>query len=244
MAEPRRVNFAYAGPAPKEWTAHLKWSARILQLAGVEVPDQELLAELDREDRELQTRRPVGHRVLPDSRRHPDQREPALFSPDVSIPFRTKQGIDLRLGRFHVYATGIAFQLIARVPDLRPDQDIPSGHDAMNLSSRTKPGQPHRVRLIVAVEPHRGQYGLYGGSILSNCLSPSDFPEDPNTPWLAGGSDHCGRIGEGEVEFAATYFLSPAPTKGRLIFNVAYPEFGIEIADISLNAAQFAESPD
>ena len=95
MTGPRRVNFAYVGPPPKEWTAHLKWSARILRLAGEEVPEQELLAELDREDRELQTRRPVGHRVLPDSRRHPDQQELVLLSPDLDIPLKTKQGIDL-----------------------------------------------------------------------------------------------------------------------------------------------------
>ncbi|MGF7121970.1 hypothetical protein [Rhodococcus sp. BE178] len=240
MTGPRRVNFAYVGPPPKEWTAHLKWSARILRLAGEEVPEQELLADLDREDRELQTRRPVGHRVLPDSRRHPDQQELVLLSPDLDIPLKTKQGIDLHVGRFNVYASGIAFQLIARVPDLHPGQGIPSGSDAMNLGPRIKPGQPHRVRLIVAVDPQRGQYGLYGGAILSNSSSPSDFPEDPNAPWLAVGSDHCRRTSDGKVEFAATYFLSPVPAKGRLIFNVAYPEFGIEIADISIDAAQFA----
>ncbi|QKT13741.1 hypothetical protein [Rhodococcus sp. W8901] len=82
MTGPRRVNFAYVGPPPKEWTAHLKWSARILRLAGEEVPEQELLAELDREDRELQTRRPVGHRVLPDSsnRRQSDTYARRVFS--------------------------------------------------------------------------------------------------------------------------------------------------------------------
>ncbi len=27
--------------------------------------------------------------------------------------------------------------------------------------------------------PQRGQYGPYGGAVLSNSSSPSDFPEDP-----------------------------------------------------------------
>ncbi|MGW6374824.1 hypothetical protein ACWFRB_02010 [Rhodococcus sp. NPDC055112] len=239
----RRVNFAYVGPEPEEWTAHLKWSARVLRLAGVEVPDKELLADLDHEDRELLTRRPIGRRVIPDFRRHPDHQEPAIFSPDLLIPFKTEKSIDLRLGRVNVYATGVSFQLIARVPDLRPDQGLPTGSGAMNLGSRVKPGQPHRIRLIVTVGPKHGQYGTYGGAILSNSSSTYDFPEDRDAPWLAGGGDHCGRVGNGEIEFGATYFLSPVPARGKVIFTIAYPEFGIEITDIWLDAAQFAHEP-
>lgn len=68
-----------------------EWSVRVLWFAGVEVPDKSLLAGLDREDRELQTRLPIGRRVLPDSRSHPDQQEPALLSPDVSIASKRRR---------------------------------------------------------------------------------------------------------------------------------------------------------
>ncbi|QBJ96905.1 hypothetical protein ERC79_13810 [Rhodococcus sp. ABRD24] len=243
MTEWRRVNFAIAGSSPEEWTAHLKWSARVLRHAGVEVPDTELSAEIDHEDREQQTRRPIGRRVPPDFRRHPHQQEPALYEPDLSIPFKTRKGVDLRLGRIRVFATGVSFQLIARIPDPHPDQGVIIGAEAMNLGFRIKPGQPHRIRLIVTVDPRRGPYGFYGGTVLANSSSPCDFPEDPGAPWLAGGNDRCVRVGDGELEFAATYFLSPVPTRGKLVFTIAYPEFDIDVTDLILDAAQFTQKP-
>ena len=239
----RRVNFAYAGPPPEEWTAHLKWSARVLRHAGVEVPDTELLAEIDHGDREQQTRRPIGRRVPPDFRRHPHQQEPALYEPNLSIPFKTRKDVDLRLGRISMFPTGVSFQLIARIPDPHPDQGVITGPEAMNLGFRIKPGQPHRIRLIVTVDPRRGQYGFYGGTVLANSSSPDDFPEDLSAPWLAGGSDRCVRVGDGELEFAATYFLSPVPTNGKLVFTVAYPEFDIDVTDLILDAAQLTQKP-
>lgn len=238
MDDWRRVSGAYVDPPP-EWNAHLKWSARIQRYAGDDVPDPEMRATLDSEDRERQTQRPIGRRIPLAARKHPDQQEPALFEPDISIRFKTKQGIDLRLGRFRVFATGVSFQLIARTPDPCPDQNLPTGPGTMNLSSRIRPGQPHRVRLIVSVAPRRGQYGFYGGAILSNTSSPYDFPENQNAPWLAGGSDRRGRVDNEEIELAASYFLSPVPTKGQLVFTIAYPEFGIAMTNLLLDAAQF-----
>ncbi|BCN63271.1 hypothetical protein RE9431_17260 [Prescottella equi] len=75
--------------------------------------------------------------------RHPDQQEPGIFSPDLSIPFYTKNGIERRLDRVHVYAAGVSFQLFARVPDQLPDQNgPPTGSEAMNLSSRKDRANP------------------------------------------------------------------------------------------------------
>lgn len=113
----------------------------------------------------------------------------------------------------------------------------------MNLGSRIKPGQPHRIRLIVSVDPRRSKYGFHGGTVLANSMSPYDFPEDPNVPWLVGGSDRCTQVGDGDLEFAATYFLSPVPSEGKLVFTVAYPEFDIDVTDIVLDAAQFTQEP-
>lgn len=211
-------------------------------LAGADVPDTELVAEIESEDRNLQAGRSIGRRRPPDSRTHPNQQEPALYEPELSIPFDTKT-IDLRLGRVRVFATGVSFQLIARTPDPHPDQNVITGPEAMNLSFRIKRGQPHRIRLIVAVDPTHSQYGPYGGTIVTNSSSPYDFPEDPATPWLAGGSSHCIRLGDGTLEFAGTYFLSPVPTSGQIVVTVAYPEFDIEVTEIVFDAAQFAQKP-
>lgn len=239
----RRFNYAIAGPPPEAWTAHLKWSARVLRFAGVDVSDKELLAEIDHEDREQQAQRPIGRRIPPDSRKHPPQHQPALYEPNLSIPFKTRKKVDLRLGLVQVFPTGVSFQLIARAPDQQPDQGVVTGPEAMNLGFRLKSGQPHRIRLIVSVDPRRSKYGFHGGTVLANSSSPYDFPEDPNAPWLAGGSDRCTRVGDGDLEFAASYFLSPVPPKGKLVFTVAYPEFDIDVTNIVLDAAQFTQEP-
>ena len=53
MTEWRRFNYAIGGPPPEAWTAHRKWSARVLRFAGVEIADEELLSEIDGEDQEM-----------------------------------------------------------------------------------------------------------------------------------------------------------------------------------------------
>ena len=77
-----------------EWTAHLKWSARILRLVGESISDKELEGELEREEheqREKRAQRPPGRREVPEFRKRPDafltteDDDPVLYEPTLSI---------------------------------------------------------------------------------------------------------------------------------------------------------------
>lgn len=241
----RRFSSAYEGPEPPAWTAHLEYSARILRLAGFEIEDKALLARVEREDHERKNATPRDRRrTLPDFRKHPPRTEAALFAVDFSRRFKFTENADIRLERFRVFPNGVSFQLVGRQPGPEEGQGIATGNENVNLSGRMRPGQQHRIRLVVSVDPRHGSYGFHGGTTLHNAAEVSEFPDDPESFWLAGGSDRRGLTREGDVEFAASYFLSPAPTKGTVIFTIGYPEFDIEPTSISLSASKFALKTD
>jgi hypothetical protein len=247
----KRINFGYVGDPPPEWTAHLKWSARILRLVGESISDKELEGELEREEheqREKRAQRPPGRREVPEFRKRPDafltteDDDPVLYEPTLSIPFRTNNGLDLRFSGLKVYENGVGFDLVAREPDPDPTAGIPFDTETINLGFRIRPDKAHktRIRLVVAVAPSRGQHGAYGGTVLSNSFKPGDFPDDPNDLWLYGGGDSRGRVRElGVIETRAHYFLSPVPTTGTIHVTVAYPEFGLKMTSIEFDAASF-----
>lgn len=241
----RRFSSAYEGPEPPVWTAHLEYSARILRLAGFEIEDKALLARVEREDQERKNLTPRDRRrTLPEFRKHPPQAEEALFALDFSRRFKFTQNVDIRLEHFRVFANGVSFELVGRQPCPEEGQGIAIGNENVNLSGRIRPGKQHRIRLVVSVDPRHGSYGFHGGTTLHNAAEVSEFPDDPESFWLAGGSDRRGPNQEGDVEFAASYFLSPAPTKGTLIFTIGYPEFEMEPTSISLSASKFALKTD
>ena len=245
----KRFNFAYVGDPPPEWTAHLKWSARILRLAGESIPDKELERELEREEqeqREKRAQRPPGRREVPEFRKRPDafltteDEDPVLYEPKLSIPFRTNNGLDLRFTRVKVYENGMGFDLVAREPDPDPTAGIPFDTETINLGYRIRPDKAHktRIRLVLAVSPTLGEHGFFGGTVLSNSFRQDDFPDDPNEPWLSGGGDSRGRVRDlGVIETRAHYFLSPVPTKSTIHVTVAYPEFGLKTTSIEFYAA-------
>lgn len=231
----KRFNFAYVGDPPPGWTAHLKWSARILRLAGESIPDKELERELEREEqeqREKRAQRPPGRREVPEIRKRPDafltteDDDPVLHEPKLSIPFRTNNGLDLRFTRVKVYENGVGFDLVAREPDPDPTAGISFDTETINLGYRIRPDKAHRtrIRLVLAVSPTLGEHGYFGGAVLSNSFRQDDFPDDPNEPWLSGGGDSRGRVRDlGVIETRAHYFLSPVPTKSIVQVTVAYP---------------------
>ncbi|TQC41538.1 hypothetical protein EEB14_54230 [Rhodococcus sp. WS4] len=245
----KRFNFAYVGDPPPGWTAHLKWSARILRLAGESIPDKELELELEREEqehREKRAQRPPGRREVPEFRKRPDaflttrDVDPVLYEPKLSIPFRTNNGLDLRFTRVKVYENGVGFDLVAREPDPDPTAGIPFDTETINLGYRIRPDKAHktRIRLVLAVSPTLGEHGFFGGTVLSNSYRQDDFPDDPNEPWLSGGGDSRGRVRDlGAIETRAHYFLSPVPTKSTIHVTVAYPEFGLRTTSIEFYAA-------
>lgn len=222
MVEGRRVNFAYVGGPSAEWTELVERSARVRTLAGEpDEGDDNIVAEAKP--------RPAGPpRQLPQFRAVPNQDTPVLAAPDLLVRFDTTARLDVQFTGVRVYESGVAFRLIAID---RSQQELADDGRHPNLGSRIKPNQPHRVKLVV---------DLPGGTLLSNSTKPTDFPDDPTLPWLAGGTSYSRRIEQG-IESGAEYFVSPVPSAGSMVVTVAYPEFGVEMTHVSIDTGLFAE---
>ncbi|OXM18038.1 hypothetical protein CBI33_27925 [Rhodococcus erythropolis] len=228
-----RINFAYIHSNP-EWDAHVLRSGQVLRLAGENIPDPKLAEKLDELAASTRSRRDqlIRSRELPEARRTPQGDSPLRASYGISLPFNPTTGLDLRLENLRLFHTGLAFQVVAHEPtvDKMPFLGAPDS-EQMNLGSRIKPGEPHRIRLIV---------DTITGPILSNSDHPGDFPDDPNTPWLYGGRSWRG-IAENLYGIATggEYFLSPPPG-GPVWITVAYPEFNIKPTTIELSLPDHA----
>ncbi|MGQ5696313.1 hypothetical protein [Rhodococcus erythropolis] len=228
-----RINFAYIHSNP-EWDAHVLRSGQVLRLAGENIPDPKLAEKLDELAASTRSRRDqlIRSRELPEARRTPQGDSQLRASYGISLPFNPTTGLDLRLENLRLFHTGLAFQVVAHEPtvDKMPFLGAPDS-EQMNLGSRIKPVEPHRIRLIV---------DTITGPILSNSDHPGDFPDDPNTPWLYGGRSWRG-IAENLYGIATggEYFLSPPPG-GPVWITVAYPEFNIKPTTIELSLPDHA----
>ncbi|MBJ7478662.1 hypothetical protein [Rhodococcus sp. (in: high G+C Gram-positive bacteria)] len=228
-----RINFAYLRSTPR-WDAHLLRSGQVLRLAGDDIPDPRLATQLDALNRpeRSRTEQLIRSRDLPDYRRIPQGDSELRVSFDIALPFKTNSAVDLRLKSLRLFRTGLAFHVVAHETTVEqmPPLNQPS-NEQMNFGSRIKPGEPHRIRLIV---------DTITGPILANSTHPGDYPDDPNEPWLHGG-----RSGRGIAEnlygitTGGEYFLSPPPL-GPLWITVAYPEFDLTSTTIELQLPQLS----
>lgn len=245
MSQEKRINFGYVGEAPQKWTSHLKWSARILRIAGEPVPDKELDLELEREEAQQLASSAAPRRNpsdIPDHRRFPGHLSvsPAneeAFRPNISIPFENEAGLDIRFTDVEVYENGVAFSLVALTPDPNPEEAIASSHP-MNLGHRIKPDKAHQTRVHLSLGiPPSGWGGE--GSVVSNLTNPLDYPEDPRELWLYGTGGMFRRPEKGWIESTGKYFLSPAPKSGTVYVTISYPEFGLKMSTAKFNADLF-----
>lgn len=230
MGEPRRVNFAYVGGTQPEWEDHLKRSAQVMRLSGMTV-DYPPAEESEKPPA------PRQRRDIPDFRRTPAEDSVPIAALALSLPFETSTGIDIRFTDVRVYSTGVAFQIVAHEPALRnpPPMNAP-GVEKMNLSSTVRPDMPHQIRLIV---------DLAEGPLLSNSADLYGFPAEPSVPWLYGGGGYRGIDADLDgIVTGASYFLSPRPESGQVWITIAYPEFGIEMTTLELDASIFSLETD
>ncbi|KAA0024667.1 hypothetical protein [Antrihabitans cavernicola] len=212
MADPKRVNFAYVGEPSAEWSEILRISAEVKEL--LTAPD---------------ARSAPRRREVPECRVIPSQDAVPLLEPELNLPFETDSHLAIRLTTLRVYASGVTFELVATdntQHGLESPQAIP------NLSFRIKPTQPHRIRLVLDL-PDR--------TLLTNRSSQMDFPDEPRSPWLAGGSSYARRTSTG-VEVGATYFLSPVPPVGTMYVSILYPEFDVERTNVEIDTSVFQVS--
>jgi len=228
-----RINAAFIHSTP-EWDAHVLRSGQVLRLAGESIQDPKLAEKLDELDVATRSRRDqlIRSRELPDARRTPQEDSQIRAAYGISLPFNPTTGLDLRLENLRLFRTGLAFQIVAHEPTVEkmPFLGDPNS-EQMNFGSRIKPGEPHRIRIIV---------DTITGPVLSNSDHPGDFPDDPNTPWLYGGRSWRG-IAENLYGIATggEYFLSPPP-EGPVWITVAYPEFDIKPTSIELSLPELA----
>jgi len=228
-----RINFAYVRSTPR-WDAHLLRSGQVLRLAGDDIPDPRLATQLDALNRpeRSRTEQLIRSRDLPDYRRIPRGDSELRVSFDIALPFKTNSAVDLRLKSLRLFRTGLAFHVVAHETTVEqmPSLNQPS-NEQMNFGSRIKPGEPHRIRLIV---------DTITGPILANSTHPGDYPDDPNEPWLHGGRSWRG-IAENlyGITTGGEYFLSPPPL-GPLWITVAYPEFDLTSTTIELRLPQLS----
>ncbi|MGE2847710.1 hypothetical protein ACQGFI_32615 [Rhodococcus sp. 2.95] len=175
-----RINSAYVRSTP-QWDAHVLRSGQVLRLAGEQIPDPVLREKLDALNRpeRSRTEQLIRSRDLPDWRRLPQADSNLRASYDISLPFPADSSLDLRLTNLQLFRTGLAFHVVADepTPEEMPSLAQPS-NEQMNFGSRIKPGEPHRIRLII---------DTITGTILANSTHPGDYPDDPNEPWLYGG---------------------------------------------------------
>ncbi len=164
-----RINFAYVRSTP-QWDAHVLRSGQVLRLAGEQIPDPVLREKLDALNRpeRSRTEQLIRSRDLPDWRRLPQADSNLRASYDISLPFPADPGFDLRLTNLQLFRTGLAFHVVAHepTPEEMPSLAQPS-NEQMNFGSRIKPGEPHRIRLIV---------DTITGPILANSTHPATTP--------------------------------------------------------------------
>lgn len=217
MSEPLPIVAVPLAGTPSDWLEHTAWADHALNILGQnEVGNMQDLSVGDR--RALLIR----SRSIPDWRRPPERTAVDVADADWEATFYQRAELELRVGLFRRFDHGLLFRISA----LEPEGAAPRrGARIPNLGFRIRPDLPHRIRLLA--------YTDAGGDLLTNTAHPGEFPDDPETPWLVGGSSGSGLAARG-FESRAEYFISSRQPINSLTLFASYPEFDIPASGVDV----------